>query len=135
MCCASVFCEEGRIGRYRKWDCEVPVTSIKMSLYMCMCICMYILACGCTHACSHPSPLFSRASHSTTICEGMCLPPVCIPCNIYLSVQHILVDLTGFTCHLVTETLCSDCDVISPILFFLQGIDHAFLTVPSGGPT
>ena len=63
MCCASMFCEEGRMGRYRKWDCEVRVTSIKMSARVGVCVCVCVCVRACTHACSHPSPLFSCTLH------------------------------------------------------------------------
>jgi hypothetical protein len=106
------------MGRYRKWDCEVPLTSIKMSLCVCVCVC------------TCPTPPLSFHVHCTrppSAKECACLSPVCAPCNIYMSVQHILADLAGFTCHLVTEILCSDCDVVSPILSFLQGIENSHI--------
>lgn len=128
-----------------QWQHEVRIHCASIGLWstfyvytnvlVCVCVrvharmhvCVYILACMCTHACSNPSPLFSNALHSTTICEGMCLPPVCTPCNMYLSVQHILADLAVFTCQPITEILCDDCGVISPILAFLQGIETSHI--------
>jgi len=80
MCCASTFYEEGRMGRYRNWDCEVPVTSIKMSLGVCVCVRAH------ARACPALTPPFSFHMHCTR-------PPSVKECASVLCVSSVIYTL------------------------------------------
>jgi hypothetical protein len=75
-----MFCEEGRMGRYIKWDYEVPFKSIQMSL--CVCVRTHVLVCVCTcmYVCTCMLPPFPSLFKCTALNHNLLrnVPSSCV---------------------------------------------------------